>query len=74
MTSPIVVAHWRTITDPEEHVDGLYHVVYTGVYAPTTGCGIHRGRPPKTWHEEADPAIEVRCEPCVDSMIPEGSP
>lgn len=74
MTSPIVVPHWRIITDPPEQVDGIYHVVYTGVYAPATGCGIHRGRPAKTWHEEEDPATEVRCEPCVDSMVPEESP
>jgi hypothetical protein len=67
---PVIVPHWRTIVEPEEFVDGLYHVIFTGVFAPTGACGITRGDG-RVWHEEADPDSSVRCEGCVTAMTPE---
>lgn len=73
MTSPIIIAHWRIITDPVPAQDGLYHTLYSGAYAPRTACGIHRGG--KTWHEEYDPPVEERCETCTENRLPDaGTP
>lgn len=72
-----VVPHWRMIVECAEEpelVDGVYHTIYTGAYAPRTPCGIHRGTPAKVWHEEEDPDVSVLCETCVLHRLPEETP
>lgn len=69
---PVIVHSWRTIISPVEDVDGLYHDQVTGVFAPSTSCGIFRGGG-RVWHveEAANVPVEARCTDCVAALVPE---
>ena len=68
MTAPVLTALWNTIVHPAELVDGKYHIYFSGVYNPLTQCGIHRGRPAKTWARSYSPAEEDQCQDCLTNF------